>query len=491
MLQEKCFLWAIVLLPFVLMPRPLILALPGSMWGHASVYPVLLGLSLWFWNMRQTKSWTVPRHYIWYAGLLLGWTLVTVTVGVVHFPFYQQLDSSQFHKVAYLLAVGKYLGYSILPTDRLVMVLLLLVKIFFAVTVDFIMTIGVSFWVYSLYRHQLIEGLLQLRRGLFYSFLLAGGYSIIEVFFLGGSNSAQTLLVTVNPLLFPQNLHGWWPPLLGYGQVRSLCLEPSFFGLYAAFVSPFFISYLCSDKGNKRYFILVLWLFFLVAMTKARTAIGLFLAEVLCLCLIVFVQKRVLLYKKLAVILAVIVVAVLLASHFPLAASQLSEVSESSNLETLVSLANPQGRSNASRYMVLEADAMMARDHPVLGVGSHFSSAYFPDYVVNKQQNEETSSWLAAQKANGPLSGYYNFNHYIFLAAEIGFPGLILFVLPLILIIIKSYQVLRRSTQNFALLLACFIALLGSMGGLMSNSDVITYGYYLLWGFGLILLEQA
>ena len=85
-----------------------------------------------------------------------------------------------------------------------------------------------------------------------------GIYSLFEIWWIWTGNSyCEQILITINRNLYtPEFAHGWWPPLLWKGQVRSFAPEPSFFGI------------------------------FMVFMTKARTATVIYFGEVACLILI-------------------------------------------------------------------------------------------------------------------------------------------------------------------------------------------------------------
>ena len=94
------------------------------------------------------------------------------------------------------------------------------------------------------------------------------------------------ILITINRNLYtPEFAHGWWPPLLWKGQVRSFAPEPSFFGIYAAFIIPF-LWYRIFYENRKLEFVLLIYFVFMVFMTKARTATVIYFGEVACLILI-------------------------------------------------------------------------------------------------------------------------------------------------------------------------------------------------------------
>lgn len=51
---------------------------------------------------------------------------------------------------------------------------------------------------------------------------------------------AYKLLKIINPYLYDVSVvHGWWPPLIWENQLRSLCTEPSHFGIIVSLIIPF------------------------------------------------------------------------------------------------------------------------------------------------------------------------------------------------------------------------------------------------------------
>ncbi len=492
LLQQKCFLVAVTLLPFVLLPKSLTLPLPGSsMLSHASVYPVLLGLLLWVLNMVKTRCWGIPRKYTYYAGVFLGWTLLTATIGLIQFPFYDQVDINKIQKLHNLLLLLKSQGFAIIFSENSSVVILIAFKIIASILVHFLMTVGVAFWVYALYRDHPDQGLQQLRQGLLYSFFLVGSYSILELCYLGGSDLATELLQTINPRLFAINeAHGWWPPLLWIGQIRSLCLEPSYFGIYAALVTPFMLSYLFTKGHYKFYSLIFFYLSFLVFMTKARTAIVLYLLELAAFLLLVMRCKAAFGYRRLAVAAALVLIAGSAAANFTIVDTAANELSRSSVFQTVVSIVQPESRSNTSRFTVQIANLHMALDHPVFGVGSHLSSAYFPQYAPATAPNSEVSTWLAYQQTEGPFYATFDFNHFTFLLAETGVVGLLLYGFPLVWLGRKCYCLLKNPAADPTLLWSYLVALSGVSGALLSNSDSVFYSLYFLLGIGLILAEE-
>ena len=109
-------------------------------------------------------------------------------------------------------------------------------------------------------------------------------YSSIEIFWLWTGNSGcENLLKYINVWLYdPEQANGWWPPLLWYGQARSVFQEPSFLGIGEIFLLPFlWYSTIC--KRRKLDITLFLCLLLMLFMTNARTALVIYGLELLAL----------------------------------------------------------------------------------------------------------------------------------------------------------------------------------------------------------------
>lgn len=105
-------------------------------------------------------------------------------------------------------------------------------------------------------------------------------YSIPEIIWLWTGNiTCANLLSFINVHLYdPVVNNGWWPPLLWNGQLRSVCLEPSYFGIITTFLLPF-LAIDIHKKFKLWKFLIFFMLVFMIFMTKARTATVVFLGE--------------------------------------------------------------------------------------------------------------------------------------------------------------------------------------------------------------------
>jgi hypothetical protein len=146
--------------------------------------------------------------------------------------------------------------------------------------------LGVSLWIFHLYKNSWHQAFNDIKKAVLLLTILLSVYSFVEIFYLKGNVLAKDILITINPFFYDvQSSHGWWPPLLWNGQLRSLFPEPSFFGIVAAMILPFLFSDLLSVTSFDNIFIFYFYCFMLF-LTRARTATLLYLGEmVLLICI--------------------------------------------------------------------------------------------------------------------------------------------------------------------------------------------------------------
>jgi hypothetical protein len=96
-----------------------------------------------------------------------------------------------------------------------------------------------------LYQDKWQQGFREIRKAVLILVLIMCAYSVVEIAFfkMGTILARQILIMAINPFLYDvQSINYWWPPLLWKGQLRSICAEPSFFGIIATFTIPFLFS---------------------------------------------------------------------------------------------------------------------------------------------------------------------------------------------------------------------------------------------------------
>ena len=153
----------------------------------------------------------------------------------------------------------------------------------------------VCFYIYHIYKDDFTNAFNDVRKAVTYLVVLMGTYSAVELLWLKLKLPiAKGFLEFVNPYLYDIVIvHGWWPPLLWPNQLRSICREPSFFGIIAVMCLPLVWSLVVEKKYKKIGLFVVFYYTFMIAATNARTAIVLTLGELFLLCLFnLFVMSK-------------------------------------------------------------------------------------------------------------------------------------------------------------------------------------------------------
>lgn len=161
-------------------------------------------------------------------------------------------------------------------------------------------TFGFSFILYHFFRENTNFYYHLVTKAVIAGIAFLSLYSIIEILYLAGSDSATYFLTVINPMIHPIAVdHGWWPPLLWKGQLRSLFSEPSRMGNYLAFAMPFLWGkYLLSTKRPIGILILITFYTFMIFLTKARTAVAMYWGILFLLFLGIFYLHEKNLIKK-------------------------------------------------------------------------------------------------------------------------------------------------------------------------------------------------
>lgn len=280
------------------------------------------------------------------------------------------------------------------------------------------------------------------------------------------------------------------------GQLRSIFAEPSYYGIYFAFVMPFL--WYVFITVNKRYYKLIsfsaiIFFTFCLFLTLARTAVALFCGEVFILFILTVYLKNKFIFKEITKIILAIVTAFTLSGLFisHLLVDNKYDINGIERyLETnLYSLGSTSQRSNNSRYSINIADFKIGLEHPLIGVGSGLRNAYIPDYLPEMaKDNGEVKMWIQNQKEKGILrSGFPKLGEYTSRFAETGIIGLILFLIPPFVLLNKLYfKITNNVLSVYCRLPYVFfaISLIGIMASGLGDSINITYCYWVLLGLG-------
>ena len=576
---DALFLLLIGTLIFAPIPKPISLEVLGVTGKEFAIYPLGIGmiLILYVWTRSGKKDILINNSINlesqvfflkakWYLEILSLILALSVISGVLSYPYYEQLLSNSEYLPARLIHIMEILHSENISKAGIGIWLIFkgLKNVFF----DMFWLFGGSFLIYLWYRNRPTRCFEILIQGIFCSLGIIFLYELIELPYLLGSQMAERLLTMINPYIHQigqlnnyyigttnaaVQAYAWWPPLLWKHQVRSVFPEPSFFGMYCAFAVPWlwFVWFqikkggLLSLKGLAMALAMT-YLYFLLFATQARTAIILFLGELVLLVSYGIYRRDKEILKRMIVILFLIFIAFsgsilftqierggigvfagAVNSNFKAkdnaeslakkggenngslngspnkvkngAESLVQKAGKSYISENITSAVGKDKRSNRARFSLMEAELKVWMAHPVLGVGKGLKAAYIPEKLPSDAtKSSEVRMWIDRLHANGPLRATFpDVSEYTSKLCEIGLLGCLFYYFPVAYLAYFFALFLWRSRGNRQylkiqnLLFFYLISLAGILVGGISTSLNVNYCFGVLLGIGFILHHQV
>lgn len=240
-----------------------------------------------YWIKKDKSVLVISRKVIIFAAVYLGLLIISVAWGSIHFPFIDQVlhgPADQFRNIDKAKAIVD--GFGVHVSEGSFLLFYIAIKTIKNSVFEFIWQFGGVFLIYCWYRNDKKRLIQIFTIGVTAVVTLECFVTIIEALEMAGNRRALHILAKLTPLFHPidENLAGgrlWWS-----GQFRGTFTEPSYFGMFCAFALPFlwyqFIHH--EDMRIKVFYgLLSLDMAFDIFMTSSRTAIGLFMAEVVLL----------------------------------------------------------------------------------------------------------------------------------------------------------------------------------------------------------------
>lgn len=479
-IQRVLVICSIIFLPFMGVPH-----LP---FGASLVsYPLFLGIMVGLVNMYKARQWyIIPKKYCSFITLFFCWNIICIVIGVLVYPFYNTINMGQSDKLTFLLQALAARG--IMIDETLALKGWLIIRIVKDSFLTILFSFGGSLWIYSLYHRDWKQGFKDIRKGIFILTACLCVYSLVEIASLMGNGTATDILITINPLYMDiQGAHGWWPPLLWDKQLRSLFLEPSYFGIAATVILPFLWSYLIELKKISMYYILYILYVVMLFMTRARTATGLFFGEIGLVIIYVLTLGKA--YRKQAAAILICSGMAFLLSLFIVPGNNETSMVEKSTLyieDSVTSVAGNQ-RSNIVRMSNVLATTKVGMENPVFGVGYGLKDAYVEQNLsADAKQNYEVKLWIRFIHEKGVLkSGFPTLNKLSDVFATSGVIGLILYIVPFLYVIVLGIR--KKVWQQGYKVICLYIALAGSMVAFFSNDAF--WSIYVVLGLLLCVVD--
>lgn len=481
-IERILFILIIVSLPFTGIPKNISLFLSGKL----STNVILLLLLVILFEIIKFKA-EINKKLLFFGGIYLFWLIISFSHGISTFEYWGVLHNHENYQSEKLYS---FLYEYIMNIDRsLFLNVFFVLKIMIKLLVNFISQFGLVYGVWHIYKVNWEKTFFDIRTGCFVLFILMGVYSLVEILWLKlNSNSAENILKYLNPLFFdPVVKSGWWPPLLWENQLRSLCLEPSFFGIISALVMPFLWSYIL-ENGKVVHVIFCSYFSMMIFMTNSRTAALLLLGELLLLTIFFVLKKK---FKIVSQRVIIIVCTVVLGFYFNIVSDNISSrLNDGTTTNTIsrylnnnISSAFKEGeRSNTTRLNILKAHINFSLEHPVFGSGYELYIPYLEYYIEgNLSRDEELQNFIKDINDQGFMNCSYPIvNQFSFIAMNIGFVGLALFSFPIMYIVINLYKMRKKIFLDDYKIITLIIAFCGTIVAMFSNEAF--YSYYIMLG---------
>ncbi len=484
------------------------LTLGGPVGTDWIAYPLLLGfLYTGYCQIRYGGILIINRTLLIWGGIYLGILFLSLLFGLWEYPYYDLILSGPVSQIPKLpLVLQKLQEWGISADVNIATIIWMFGRTVKGILFEFLYTFGGAYMIYCWYagRGQHVLQLMKLAIGI--SLVIVLFFGVIDVFFQAGNDTAKHLLKVMNPYLHSINEGtDWSPSILWYGQVRSVFLEPSYFGMYMAFAFPFLWYWMGTGKSTVQK---ILWgilgtgLAFEIFLAQSRLALAVIFGEVLLLIGIVVYYRRRTLYCILGRVVLCFGVAFIGAmffvaeniddqAHKGLASTYIKE-----NLVSVVDSekAGKHTGSNQSRFTIMKTNLKIGLHHPVLGVGYSLRQAYITEYLPpDNELNNELKKWKNNQVKMGILrSGYPSLGEYYVRFAETGIVGLLLFLMPSVVLGLLFLKKIVASKYSFevAPIIFCGIAFAGTAAVGFGDGLTLTWCYWFLLGVGYILVTD-
>lgn len=479
-LQKIMLFMTIICLPLNSLPKAFTLPGVGSILSNYFLFAAILLLVYEYFKFR----FEINKKVIKFFAVFVIWQVVCLINGLVTYEYNELLTLEQIPK---LKAILYFLDKFSINLDELIAIKTWLF-LRFSKDILFINNIifFVVFYIWHLYRNNFNEAFKDIRKAIICLVIIMGIYSFIELLWLKiDLQFAEDFLIIINPLLYDISIiTGWWPPLLWNNQLRSICAEPSFFGIISVLCLPFLWNLLYENKNKFVVCALIFYFTLMIAATNARTAVVLVIAEILLLSIFAVIQKSLL--KKFLIISLVSSLAFtanLVDYRQLLNYGSIDGISAEKYLERNVgSITESNARSNSARLANLIANLETIKQYPVFGVGTGLKDAYIdrnlPEFSYT---NNEVRNWSRYMHNEGVLkAGFPPLNKFADIAVQNGLIGLILYFLPLLYILNKIFR-LRKLIIYDSKTIMLIIAMVALLGAMMSNSALIICNG-IVWG---------
>lgn len=462
----------------------------------------------------------------------LGISLLSTVWGVYTFPYEELFFSppGQHPAAGYILRIADAAGFSLDPDSAVIFgVWLRAVK--GAVTSPFF-TFCASYLLYCYYYRDFASLKKVALYGFFVSLAIVIGYSVIEIFYQAGNETAKNILTQTYPWFNNmKTVPLKWPPLLWPNQLRSIFSEPSRIGNYAAIAIPVLwggIIQAASVRSKVGFAFLTFFFTFIIFLTQSRMAYAILLGLLfLCWALALWLKRF---RRSVALIGALTAVSFICAGFFMfsfmkqtnIASKMISNtfsvaidgakvLKEDANKVVKEDANNNDKKENnkkdkvrsKARYIMLASYYRMWLERPVLGVGDFqpFAAAYSMHNLTDEEKKDpEIKSWVAIQHNYGILqgSGLSAMNQYADRLGKTGLLGLGFYLMPFLYVLYRLLSVIYYAKNHLAPIsdsalgdaFIMFLMICGILATGMNDNHAMYFGPFAVLGAAYVFLSE-
>lgn len=470
--------------------------------GKFSWYFLFILMVIWLYQ-RYLGNFSIgnkDKQYIRYIFFVMVLLIFSNICGLINYPYYNELLSGPSNQIEKLPTVLTLLhNNGILIDEKHLTMAWIGVRALKGAIFYVTYTLGFSYILYYFFKRDWNYYFNLITKIVIASVILLCIYSGIELFYLAGFDFAKNILSIINPMIHPIAVdHGWWPPLLWEGQLRSVFSEPSRMGNYLAFGMPFLWGkFLLSEKKSIKLILLITFYTFMIFMTRARTAVSMYWGILFLLFLGVVVIHRKEFVKKFLSLCIVTILSLgfsILFINVTMSNTSMDQgMTIASYMEDNVkSLGSSTQRSNGARYALILANIKTGLNHPILGVGNVLSSAYTVHNFKNTDLlNGEVCKWVNNYNKEGVLRyGLDAMNEYVSRFAENGILGLVALAFPFFYVLwglFKYFRIAEKDEQLKVMIVA--ISLIGSAVAGCNGSLTLLYAYWVILAFSYAVID--
>lgn len=518
-------------LPFKYIPRILwVITLGGPFGNDLVVYPLLIGFVYTIycqWKYRNVfLKWSIFKKFILaYVGVLL----VSLIWGLINYPYYDQILSGpadQIEKLPKVLALLHGIGIPI--AQKTLLEFWMLARPIKGVFIEALYTFGAAYMIFCWYHDRVRRAIDILLKVTTMDLILIAAYGLVDVCYQNGQMWAQKFIAFILPLIHADvsaefDYYQFHTQLFWDSQIRSVFLEPSYFGIFMAFAFPLLlweISIATSNRGKIALWVLFTVLSFEIFLTQSRTALAVNLG-VLGIFIIVCLYKM---QRKLLILMAILClgcgigfagsmefikvgqVPSRMGEWTPLATKwqSMQEKGETPKglrtagaenyvSENLKSLSGKEegshAGSNHSRFTVQKTHIQIGLEHPLLGVGTTLRQGYLRD-KLDQDPGDEIQKWDKNIDKWGILrGGFANLGDFTLRFAETGFLGLALFLLPAFILLWNYAKVLVKRSEKAEPYLFIGLSFVGIMATGLGDGLNITFCYWLAMAISFLIFN--